>query len=407
MLTQRTALSLIGGIFLIASFFGIVHTSYGQAGKSSDVTVLQLNQQIQDRKNKISALRKQIEAYQSQIKVRQSQRASLENQISLIEDQLEKTKLDIEATQDEIEQLNLEVEQATLEIEDKEENITAQKERIAELVRALYKESQKDYLEILLMNERFSDFFDSIRSLEDVQGGLQKTVLAVQELREQLLVQKASLENNRLRQEKLKEKLVQEKGSMEDQKHGKQTLVVQSVLSQEKYERLLSEARAEQAEINSDIVNLEKVVREKMKLLGNGTASLMWPIDPSRGISTYFRDPGYPFRHVFEHPGLDVRAYQGTYIKSPEDGYVARVKFDGSKAYSYVMIVHRGGLATVFGHVSRPIVAQDTYVKKGQVVALTGGAPGSVGAGNLTTGPHLHFEVRLNGIPVDPLKYLP
>jgi murein DD-endopeptidase MepM/ murein hydrolase activator NlpD len=71
------------------------------------------------------------------------------------------------------------------------------------------------------------------------------------------------------------------------------------------------------------------------------------------------------------------------------------------------MIVHADGLATVYGHISKPLVAEEQYVTKGQNIALSGGMPGTAGAGNLTSGPHLHFEVRLNGIPVDPLNYMP
>jgi len=71
------------------------------------------------------------------------------------------------------------------------------------------------------------------------------------------------------------------------------------------------------------------------------------------------------------------------------------------------MIAHRKGVMTLYGHISKPLVKPGEYIKRGQIIALSGATPGTVGAGVRTTGPHLHFEVWQDGVRVDPLQYLP
>lgn len=70
------------------------------------------------------------------------------------------------------------------------------------------------------------------------------------------------------------------------------------------------------------------------------------------------------------------------------------------------MIIHPGGVATVYAHLRGFNVQGDTYVERGDVIGFSGGRPGDRGAG-LSTGPHLHFEVRQNGIPTNPRQFLP
>ncbi|MBI4252877.1 peptidoglycan DD-metalloendopeptidase family protein [Candidatus Uhrbacteria bacterium] len=391
-----TLFVLVGGGFVVA-----------ESGQSkTDITVLELNEKIKDRKSKINSIRKQIQIYQANIRDRRSKASSLESEVSIIEDDVAQKQLEIQVLEEEIEEYNLEIKQADLRIQEAEAEIALHKERLSSFLRQLYYNSDVDALEVLLTQESLSDFFDSFYYLERAHADVKQTLVRIKVLREQLLAQRTTLEQQKRRQEELRGQLAGQKDQLEERREAKQQIIVQSLLTADKFEKLLEEARAEQSQIDAEVAEFERSIRQRLKLQSEGPFAFAWPVDPSRGITTRFHDPDYPFRYVFEHPGIDIRAYQGSQVKAAEAGYVGRVQFSGKK-YAYVMIVHDDGFATVYGHLNRIIVEQDTYVKKGQVIGLSGGAPGTNGSGPLTTGPHLHLELRKNGIPVDPLKYLP
>lgn len=135
---------------------------------------------------------------------------------------------------------------------------------------------------------------------------------------------------------------------------------------------------------------------------------LDWPVSPALGISAFFRDGGYVALFGVDHYAVDIRQKQGSEIHAPADGVVQNVIFDpNSTRFAYIMIAHRMGVMTLYGHISSPAVAIGDYVTRGQLIGYTGGDPHTIGSGARTTGPHLHFEVWQDGVRVDPLKYLP
>ena len=134
-------------------------------------------------------------------------------------------------------------------------------------------------------------------------------------------------------------------------------------------------------------------------------APLSWPIDPSRGITATFRDSEYYQMFKMHHNAIDIRAYQGTDVYSAADGYVYK-SVDNGLGYSYIIILHRNNLRTVYGHMSSLGVRAGQMVTEGQYIGKSGGMPGTKGAGKMTTGPHLHFEVLDNEVYKDPIEYL-
>ena len=410
----KIKLILTGFIFfgLLTAGFFISRPQPLFAQSNSEVS--QLNGQIEQRRKEINILQKEIDAYAENIKAKQKETKSLKGQIAILENQIAKLNLDIQATQKRIEQTNLEIQNINLKIQSLEKEIAAQKEKIAEYLRLIYKNDQVSYLQIILINQSFSDFFDQMQYTEQIHRNLKTAFNKLKAAKKDLETQKSSWEEKAKAEEKLKEKLLGQKSELDERNSAQGILLLQTHLSEKQYQANLYQLQLEEQKINAEITALEKNIRKKLeeqaqqeKFNQFGPAKLIWPVSPERGITTYFHDPDYPFRYLFEHPGLDIRAYQGTPIKAPEAGYVGRIQFRGDKSYAYIMLIHNNGLSTVFAHVSAVKVKEEEYAAKGQIIGLTGGLPGSIGSGDLTTGPHLHFEVRLNGIPVNPLEYLP
>jgi murein DD-endopeptidase MepM/ murein hydrolase activator NlpD len=118
---------------------------------------------------------------------------------------------------------------------------------------------------------------------------------------------------------------------------------------------------------------------------------------PAAGpITSYFGYRYHPILHFTRfHAGLDIGASWGSPIVAAADGQVATAGWAGGYGRE-VRIAHAGGLMTLYGHMSEIVAQQGAYVRAGQVI-------GYVGSSGLSTGPHLHFEVRKDGTPVNPM----
>ncbi|MBT4277538.1 peptidoglycan DD-metalloendopeptidase family protein [Candidatus Falkowbacteria bacterium] len=418
MFLSQNIFSKIKKIFVLAIVmvvFGFgIQNSYNVLAYPSDGTteVKKIEREISDQEKRIQELKEKAKKYQKNIEQKTMQISSLEEQVLVFNNRIAKKELDIEIAEEEIVQTKGKIEQKTLEIKDKETEIKEQKDKVADFIRLIYKNDQVSYLEVLILNDSFSDFFNYLTFTEDIQYKLKEVLDSVIALKEKLEMDKDLLEREKQNLEKLKIKLVQDNDKLSEEREIKEAILRETRYSESLFKRLLQKAKEDQINVDRDISQLE---REKRKLLEeeesrrkllDDTGTLSWPVDPSRGITAYFHDPDYPYRYLFEHPGIDLRVSQGTPLKSPANGYVGRAR-DAGMGYSYIMIIHDNGVSTVFGHVSKIFVQEDEFVTRGQIVGKSGGAPGTPGAGRFTTGAHLHFEVRLNGIPVDPLDYLP
>lgn len=377
-----------------------------------------LNQKISDKQKEVDDLNRQADLYAKNIDIKNSEVLNLLNQLAVLDNEVAKTDIDIKSQETQIEQTNLEIVAVQLQIQDNEKKIADEKIKISGLLQTLNVQDQKSYLEVMLVNNSFSEFFDQLKYLEQVQGQLQQALDGVEALKSQLQAYNAELVNKTNALTALKTNLEGFKTKLENERDAKNELVAETQNSEDRFQNLLSQVKYEKRSVDLQLQDLQdKINTDLQKSRDEGDdlstpAQLVWPV-PYQGISTYFHDPDYVFRlWVGEHSGIDMRTLingspaAGVPVRAAANGTVVKIIDNGKFTGNAIYVAHGGDLMTVYLHLSRIDVHEDDFVPVGKVIGMSGGLPGAYGAG-LSTGPHLHFEVRLNGIPVNPLEYLP
>jgi murein DD-endopeptidase MepM/ murein hydrolase activator NlpD len=378
-------------------------------GLSTNEEVLQLNLQIQEKKQALDQLNQQKAEYERNLALKQEEALSLNSELGSLDEQVKKTEVEIDIANNKIETLKLQIKEVDGKIKDREADIMDRNSQLGGYIRQLNRMQNTNVVQVLLANDKFSDFFNELNSVEDLEHRLKGSLDEVKQLREDLQDVQGELVRKKTDLDDATANLVNIKEDLTGQMDYKSDLLDVTKDNEAKYQELLSAVKTEQGSVNSELSQIENDLRTKLdsdNQLTDDTKILSWPVNPANGITATFHDPSYIFRRLFEHPAIDIRAKQGTPVKAAASGYVGRAK-DAGMGYSYIMIIHAGGVSTVYGHISQINVQEDAYVTRGQIIGLSGGMPGTPGAGRLTTGSHLHFEVRKDGIPVNPLNYLP
>ncbi|MFH1535199.1 MAG: peptidoglycan DD-metalloendopeptidase family protein [Patescibacteria group bacterium] len=408
-------LALIFAGFLFAPSLALLEESDDITDEEKEQIVTEINEQIDQKQDQIDELQEKIDQYKKNIALKQREKATIQSEISLISDRIGKKETDILSKETTIEKLELEITDLQYRIGEKTKEIGYEKDDLGEIIREMYEYDQKTYLEVVVSNENFSDYFLQLQYIEALGNKTKDSLDSLKTLKESLEQQSVNLDDKKTEVEKERNNLQGEKQDLAGEKSYQDQLLFETQMDEGKFQSLVEQVKSEQSKANSAITDLEREMRTRLEgeeydgsgaEIIAGDATLSWPVNPYLGISCGFHCADYPFARWFQHSGMDIRIPQGTALKAAASGYVAIAK-DAGLGYSYILVVHGDGLATVYGHVSRIDVVPDQFVRRGDVIGATGGMPGSPGTGKFSTGAHLHFEVRVDGLPNDPMKYLP
>lgn len=222
----------------------------------------------------------------------------------------------------------------------------------------------------------------------------------------------------------LRQKIAREKLNLQTFASGRANLIEKMEKSESELQREIANYRRQKNESAVYLQNLhlaldetrakiqqqyddpEAFTKEIQKQKEDGYSFFQWPFEHEVRITAYFRDPEYKKSLGRDHDGLDLFAPQGSDLLAPADGVVKKIGLN-NYGYSYLILEHKNGLYTVYGHLSEILVTKNQKVELGELIGKTGGTPGTKGAGYFTTGPHLHLEVFRDGNYLNPLHYFP
>lgn len=340
-------------------------------------------------------LQGQLEASTLQVEIIQSDISELAAEIAKLNEETTSQEIEIDLLKNQKTELEESIDKTEKELEIATEEYTKQKKNLETSLVASYKRGETTYLEVLLgsgsLTELVSNYYMVSKLVEADNQLLQKTN-----------EQKESLELARLELKKQKKQLQQ----TTEEASNKSVALANKIAVKDGYIRNLSDEEREYTEKIIEMqTNIQKVEAEILQAASLNIGfdyvggEMAWPIPGYTRITSPFGMRDHPITGVYKlHTGVDVSAPPGASFIAANDGVV--VKAGMNAAYgNMVMINHGGGVSTLYAHGSAIMVEVGQEVKRGDEVL-------KVGSTGYSTGPHAHFEVRIDGQYVDPIPYI-
>ena len=358
------------------------------------------SQSIED---ELSQVKEEREQTQKKIEEAKANEKRYTGEVSQVENQLLGALSELSDLNDRLSDAKSKVDQATVELVLKEEELKLIEDELDQNLKILndritysYKNGANHILELFLNVKTFVEFNSNLKlvSIFTQQGN--DNVRQIKERRDAVLSMKKVIIELREMQKHHQEETA-ELVSQSEQK----TEEIKELYGEKKY--LLSRTRADK----EALIKMEEELEEKEKELTRILESYRYGIPPSGKLAWPATGPlisgfGYRIHPILGinrfHSGIDIAAPYGTAVKAAAGGEVIQAGYFGGYGYS-IMLYHGGGYATWYAHLSSINVSMGQMVERGSVIGL-------VGSTGWSTGPHLHFEIRINGVPQNPMGYL-
>ena len=344
----------------------------------------------------LSQIRNNIKNKQQELNESRAKEKSLGDQVNSLEQQINSKQSDIDELEASISEAQAKLETLEEELAAAEEKVNTQNENLNARLRNMYKNGSVGFIDVLMDSGSFSEFLNNLSLVEKVYTSDQDVLEELQKAYDEIDAKKKEIET-------LQAELSESKATMEEQK---------SSLEADKasVEKKKSEIAADSAETQRELDKLEadaQALTSSIRNSGSSSSSskynggiMAWPVPSCHTVSSGYGGRIHPTTGKYKfHGGLDIPGSYGSAIVAANSGKVIWAGTRGDSYGNYVIIDHGGGVSTLYGHSSKVLVRTGQSVSRGQRIA-------NVGSTGRSTGPHCHFEVRINGSRVNPNPYV-
>lgn len=377
-------------------------------GYAFAATKSELNSQSNDLDSKIAEKKEEIEEVENNLSAAMKEVQSLVAQISQYEQEI------AELT-DKIDTVSSEIDQAEKDIAQKEKETNEKQDLLNRRLIAIYETGNTSYLDMLLTSSDLSDFLSKYYLISEIAEYDSNLIISLKAAKAEIEKQKAELESNKQSLELSKQEQVDKQDALKSIKAEKDAKVSKLNSDEKALESELEAFEADKKAIQAELAEIARREAEEAaaRAAANGeeyyvsSPSAAGYIFPVQGLGLgNIRNRNYP--SYAGHTGVDVNInVVGRNVVAVKSGTVVistalRYSNGNYRSYGeYVVINHHDGTMTLYAHMA----AGSRTVSVGETVAQ-GEVIGEVGSTGNSTGPHLHFEVRVGGSPVNPIPYL-
>lgn len=367
---------------LILVFFIIL--SFGTTGFATSVEDLtQKQNELQNQKDEATQA---LEGVKTNISETMEELQELSEKI--IQHEAEAEKLELE-----IDELITDIQEKTINLEASQKNYDEQKALLEKRLIVLYEAGETSYLDVLLHSSSLSDFISNYYMMTEMARYDTELLENIEQATNLIEAEKEALETQKSKLVALQEENDKKIAMVSNMKVLKTNYINQLTEEEKALQADIEVFNQEMAQIESDLINLAD---SNTNYAGGEMA---WPAPGYYTITSPFGYRVHPILGVTRfHSGVDIGVPTGGKIVAANDGTVIKTTYTSSYG-NMVMIDHGGGIVTLYAHGSKIIATLGQEVKRGDVIM-------EAGSTGWSTGPHLHFEVRLDGEYQQPLDYI-